>query len=82
MSLQRQWLIRGYYKPLVARNRRHRTLLWIWIGVYAFVGVQTAWILRPFIGSPGSPLEFFRPEMWQDNAYVVLARLIWRAVAG
>jgi hypothetical protein len=40
-----------------------------------------AWILRPFVGSPGSPLEFFRAEMWQENAYVVLARLVGQVLA-
>jgi hypothetical protein len=81
-SLAAQWLVRGYYAPLVARNRRHRGMLWIWIAIYAFVGIQMAWILRPFVGSPGSPLEFFRPEMWQNNAYVVLAQLLWSVLGG
>jgi hypothetical protein len=33
------------------------------------------WVLRPFIGKPGSRVEFFRAEAW-DNAYVVVARMI------
>ena len=30
-----------------------------------------AWVLRPFIGSPSSPVNFFRREAW-GNAYVEL----------
>ena len=32
----------------------------IWIGVYGIVGAQMGWILRPFIGTPGRPFEWFR----------------------
>jgi hypothetical protein len=28
--------------------------------VYAFVGSQMAWTIRPFIGAPGTPFELFR----------------------
>ena len=33
----------------------------IWILIYAFVGSQVAWTLRPFIGAPSMPFELFRP---------------------
>jgi len=50
--------------------------------VFGLVGVQMGWVLRPFIGAPNSPLQFFRERAWGDrNAYVVVARLIWQ-VAG
>jgi hypothetical protein len=35
-------------------------LLILWMFVYAFVGSQMAWTIRPFIGAPGSPFELFR----------------------
>jgi hypothetical protein len=38
---------------------RH-TLIWLWVIVYAFVGSQMAWTLRPFIGAPSMPFELFR----------------------
>jgi hypothetical protein len=38
---------------------RHR-VLWLWIVVYAFVGSQMAWTLRPFIGAPSMQFELFR----------------------
>ncbi len=38
---------------------RH-TVLRLWILVYAFVGSQMAWTLRPFIGAPSMQFELFR----------------------
>lgn len=32
----------------------------IWMFVYAFVGSQMAWTIRPFIGAPGVEFELFR----------------------
>jgi len=78
-SVAAQFLVRGYYKPLIARNRRHRTLLWCWLGVYTLVAIQMAWLLRPFLGSPAEKVQFLRPEAW-DNAYVIVARLVWRTL--
>jgi hypothetical protein len=40
--------------------RARLTILRLWILVYAFVGSQMAWTLRPFIGFPGSPFELLR----------------------
>jgi hypothetical protein len=37
-----------------------RWILNLWMFVYAFVGSQMAWTIRPFIGDPGSPFELFR----------------------
>jgi hypothetical protein len=70
-SVAAQWVLRRYYRPLIARNPRHRVLMRIWIFLFAFVGIQTAWILRPFVGAPNLPPQFFRAEAW-GNAYVAL----------
>jgi len=80
-SLAAQVVLRQHYRPLIAANPRHRVMLWSWLVVYAFVAIQMAWLLRPFIGDPTQPVEFFRDEAF-DNAYVVVAKLIWNAVAG
>lgn len=69
-------LLRHYYRPLLERNHRHRWLLRTWLVTYAFVGIQMAWVLRPFIGDPLKPVQFFRDEAW-GNAYVIVAKLIW-----
>ena len=74
-SAAAQVVVRRYYGPLIRRSSRHRQLLWAWFFLYAFVGIQMAWILRPFIGAPNAPVAFFRSEAW-GNAYVVLARMI------
>lgn len=37
-----------------------KMVLVLWMFVYAFVGSQMAWTIRPFIGAPGSPFELFR----------------------
>ena len=71
-----QVLLRRSYHPLIARNPRHRTLLRTWLVIYAFVGIQLGWTLRPFIGAPGQPARFLRGGEW-ESAYVVVARLIW-----
>jgi hypothetical protein len=37
-----------------------RWVLLLWILVYAFVGSQMAWTIRPFIGAPSMDFELFR----------------------
>jgi hypothetical protein len=37
-----------------------RSVVYVWIFVYAFVGSQMAWTLRPFVGAPGLGFELFR----------------------
>ena len=78
-SFAAQGLVRGYYRPLVAKNRRHAWLLWCWLGVYTLVAIQMAWLLRPFVGSPGREVQFLRDNPW-DNAYEYVAQLVWRAL--
>ena len=78
-SVAAQVVIRRYYGPLIRRSRRHRQLLRVWFLLYVFVGIQMAWVLRPFIGDPELPVAFFRSGAW-GNAYVVVARLVMHAV--
>jgi hypothetical protein len=35
-------------------------ILAVWIAIYAFVGTQMGWALRPFFGAPGAPFEIIR----------------------
>ncbi len=44
--------------PANAASRRSVLLLWLLL--YAFVGTQLGWTLRPFFGSPGLPFEMVR----------------------
>ena len=75
-SVAGQLVLRRNYEKLIAENSRHRTLLYIWMATYAFVGIQFGWIMRPFIGSDHVAVQFLRPEAW-DNAYVRVFSLIW-----
>ncbi len=78
-SLGAQVVLARAYRPLIVNDPKHRMLLRIWVIIYAFVGIQMGWILRPFVGSPTSPLQFFRGGDW-ENAYVVVARLVWKVL--
>ena len=80
-TISAQIVVRRYYGPLVRRSSRHRQLLWAWFLLYAFVGIQMGWVLRPFIGAPNIPVTFFRSGAW-GNAYVVVARLSAGSIRG
>ena len=75
-SLASQVALGRAYRPLIARSPKHRGLLRAWIVIFAFVGIQMGWTLRPFIGSPEQPVRFFRGGEF-ENAYVIVARMIW-----
>lgn len=49
-------------------------LLRIWIMIYAVVGMQLGWRLRPFIGSPENPFEILRGDVG-GNFYIA----VWRS---
>lgn len=55
-------------RQLIARDPRHRGPLRAWVALYIFIGIQMAWVLRPFIGDPARPVVLFRAEAW-GNAY-------------
>jgi hypothetical protein len=78
-SLSAQWLLRREYRPLIARQVAHRWMLRTWIVIYVFVGIQMGWILRPFVGNPDVPVQFFREDSF-TNAYVVVVEMIWSVI--
>ncbi len=41
-------------------TKARRNVVRLWILIYAFVGSQMAWTLRPFIGAPSMEFELFR----------------------
>ena len=75
-SLGAQVILWRAYRPLIARNPIHRRLLKLWLVLYSFVGIQMGWILRPFVGEPSEPTQFFRAEAW-DNASEIVAKMAW-----
>jgi hypothetical protein len=44
-------------------------VLFAWLVGNLFFGTQLSWILRPFIGSPGLPVEFLRANAFKGNFY-------------
>ncbi len=80
-SLGAQWILRREYLPLIRKDAKHRWMLRAWIVIYVFVGIQMAWVLRPFVGDPIAPVQFFRQDSW-SNAYEVVLKMIWDVLAG
>jgi hypothetical protein len=39
-----------------------KTVFNLWVIVFALVGAQMGWVLRPFIGNPNMPFTWFRPR--------------------
>lgn len=65
------------YRALIASHSRHRAMLVIWVFLYAFVGIQMGWMMRPFVGNPTKEVTFFRDEPF-SNAYVAVFNLVTR----
>lgn len=80
-SLTAQRMLANLYAPLIARDARHRPMLFLWLALFGFTGVQLAYVLRPFIGDPAQPVSFFREGAW-ENAYVVIGRMILSVLRG
>lgn len=50
--------------------RKAMTILRVWVVVFAFVGIQLAWNLRPFLGDRGEPFKVFRH--YEGNFYAAV----------
>ncbi len=50
------------------RDVAFRVLL-AWLVGNLFFGTQLSWILRPFIGAPGLPVQFLRTDAFKGNFY-------------
>lgn len=53
-------------------DRRARNVFNIWTVVFALVGAQMSWVLRPLIGSPSTPFEWFRHQ--EGNFFIAVSR--------
>lgn len=60
-------LISVYRHPPRKPEERARAVFRIWMLIYGVVGAQMGWILRPFIGDPNIPFEWFRER--QSNFF-------------
>ncbi|MBW4489195.1 MAG: hypothetical protein KME12_15505 [Trichocoleus desertorum ATA4-8-CV12] len=63
-----QKLNKKSYKNIDPAVKTRTNILRFWLGLYAFVGCQLAWTLRPFFGAPGQAFELFRPR--EGNFYL------------
>jgi hypothetical protein len=66
----------GRLQSVAGNARVARKVLAAWLAGNLFLGSQFCWILRPFIGSPGLPVEFLRPNAFQGNFYETVFRAI------
>lgn len=46
-----------------------RTILVCWLAGNLFLGSQLAWVLRPFVGTPGLPVQFLRSYPLRGNFF-------------
>jgi hypothetical protein len=60
--------------PVPSQHTMAGRVFRVWIVLYALVGAQMAWVLRPFVGAPNQPFTWFRERA--DNFLVDLARTI------
>ena len=60
----RQLLDRLSGSPPVSRR-----VMLAWLAANLFLGAQISWLLRPFVGWPGLPVEFLRANAFQGNFY-------------
>ncbi len=80
-ALAAQTTLTRHYAPLIAKDPRHRIALRTWIALYIFVGIQAAWVMRPYVGAPMMETAFFRRNAW-SNAYVVVVDDVVRLFTG
>jgi hypothetical protein len=53
-------------------------VLCAWLMGNLFFGTQLSWILRPFIGAPGLPVQFLREHAFKGNFYETIFHTILR----
>ena len=61
---------------LSAHRQTARAVLVCWLAGNLFLGSQLTWVLRPFVGSPGMPIEFLRDQPLKGNFFETLAEAI------
>jgi len=69
-------------KPAPVREVREKAgkVFRVWLILYALVGMQMGWVLRPFIGSPGLEFAWFRPR--ESNIFMGILRAIGELFSG
>jgi hypothetical protein len=72
--------LRGRLASIVEDKAKHTRIVCLWIALYSFVGAQLTWIVRPFLGNPGAPVEYLRPYTERigldSNFYAAVFKLL------
>jgi hypothetical protein len=55
-------------------SQRAKNVFKAWMLVFALVGAQMSWVLRPFIGSPDMPFTWFREQ--ESNFFVAVLKAL------
>jgi hypothetical protein len=63
-----------------ALGQHTRMVFGCWMIVFAVVGAQMGWVLRPFIGNPALPFDWFRPR--QSNFFEAVLNAISDLLTG
>jgi len=58
-----------------------RQVFRFWILIYGVVGAQMGWVLRPFVGAPALPFEWFRNER-DSNFFSALGKTLQTLIGG
>jgi hypothetical protein len=61
------------------RRPAFRVLL-AWLAGNLLLGSQLSWILRPFIGSPTMPVQFFRGDAFRGNFFETVFRMTMHSI--
>ena len=56
------------------------TIMRVWVILFAFVGVQMAWNLRPFLGDREQPFQVFRD--YEGNYYAAVVYSVNKLLKG
>jgi hypothetical protein len=56
-------------------------ILFAWLAGNLLLGSQLAWVLRPFVGSPGLPVEFLRHDPLRGNFFEAVAFALKRLLS-
>jgi hypothetical protein len=60
--------------------KKAMTIMKVWAVLFAFVGIQMAWNLQPFVGDRGAPFQLFRHN--EGNFYTAIVYSLQKLAGG